>query len=282
MNELRFSRVIAAFAVGSAGILGIIWGTLGQKATEKIATALAMPCGLIWYFLTGLLLTAVFAKQKKLAVLVFLGWAPYSVVGNGLFTEWLTATLEDEFQTVAPLAQRPFDYVVLLGGGASLGANGRYQGNGSGDRLILAAQLYHRGLARHFICTGKQIVSMDSIGVDPAELSTDVLLSLGVPESAIEQLGGRNTSEEMKSLGERFGDSDQRVGLVTSAWHLPRAMRLAHRNNFNPQPLPADFMTGPVREKTTGEKIVSMIPSADALTASTRACKEYLGMLVGR
>ncbi len=281
-DEVRFSRVIVGFAIGTASILGIVGGTLGRKPVEKIATALAMPSGMIWYVLTGLVLTAWISYQRKLAAMLFVSWAMFSVAGNGLFVTWLVTTLEGPYVQIDPLQSEPYDVVVLLGGGASIAANDRPQGNASGDRLILAAQLYHQGLAKRLICTGRRIEGMDSIGIDPAQASATVLQGLGVPESAIEQLGGRTTSEEMETLGERFSDSEQRVGVVTSAWHLPRAMRLANRNNFQPDPLPADFLSEPKRTLTTAETILAYIPSADSLHATTRVTKEYLGMLVGR
>lgn len=263
-------------------LLALVWAGLGQKAAEKTATALAMPCGLIWFLLTWVSLVACMGKQRKLATVLAGIWMLYTCAGNGIVAGLLAGRLEAPFVQISPLTEQPFDVVVVLGGGAAAGANGRQQGNGSGDRLILAAQLYHRGLTKKLICTGKRIASMNSSGFDPSEQSTDVLVGLGVPESVIEQLGGRTTSEEMNSLGKRFAGSQLRVGLVTSAWHLPRALRLAERNSFQPQPLPSDFMCGPNNPLTFGEWLLSSIPQAEAFAGITRIAKEHLGMLVGR
>ena len=77
--------------------------------------------------------------------------------------------------------------------------------------------------------------------------------------------------------------SELRIGLLTSAWHLPRAMRLANHNGLKPLPLPADFRTGAnVEGFTTGQIVESMIPNGFALEATCLFAKEYLGMLVGR
>ena len=171
----------------------------------------------------------------------------------------------------------------MLGGGGGPGAHGRQQGNSSGDRLILAAQLYHQKIAKKFICTGQRIASMNSSGVDPAVASRDILLNLGVPDSAIEMMGGRNTSEEMRELAGRFRDSKARIGLLTSAWHLPRAMRLANRNGLQPIPLPADFRSGPRSNGfTTGQIVESMLPNGSVLGSNWSLAKEFLGMLLGR
>jgi hypothetical protein len=78
--------------------------------------------------------------------------------------------------------------------------------------MILAAQLYHKDPATKFLVTGQRIESMNSSGVDPADTSWDILTRLGVPESSIERIGGKNTSEEMQNLGARFKDSSLRIG----------------------------------------------------------------------
>ncbi len=149
--------------------------------------------------------------------------------------------------------------------------------------MILAAQLYHQKIADKFICTGQRIATMNSSGVDPAETSRDILLKLGVPDSAIEVSDGQNTSEEMVALGQRFQDSNLRIGLLTSAWHLRRAMRLAEHNGLHPIPIPADFRSAAnVEDLTTGQIVECMIPSSLALAVTCSSAKEYLGMLVGQ
>ena len=108
-----------------------------------------------------------------------------------------------------------------------------------------------------------------------------ILLALGIPEDDIELLDGRNTSEEMRFLGERFRDSAG-IGLITSAWHLPRATRLATKNGFDPIPLPADFISTPGKPATTARLILDCIPQDGSLSTSSKLLKEYLGMLAGR
>ena len=190
--------------------------------------------------------------------------------------------METPFAKIQPLKEEPFDAVIVLGGGGSIGANGRFQGNGSGDRMILAAQLYHAGITPKLICTGKRMTTMDGNGPDPSAISLDLLVGMGVPEDAIERLGGHNTSEEMQNLKKRFGDDQFRVGLVTSAWHLPRALRLAQANGLNPAPLPADFMAGPEGPQTVAQRIAACIPQAENFLAVSRIAKEHLAGFVRR
>jgi uncharacterized SAM-binding protein YcdF (DUF218 family) len=143
--------------------------------------------------------------------------AVYTIAGNGIVASRMAASLEGWYLHVDSFQEDPFDAVIVLGGGATLGANQRSQGNSSGDRLILAVQLYHQGIAPKLICTGRRIEELEKGGPDPAEQSAAILQSLGVAEEAIEQVDGRNTSEEMATLGQRFEGANQRVGLLTSA-----------------------------------------------------------------
>lgn len=260
-----------------------LWLFFDKMAAEKIATSLAMPCGITWYLLSCSVVVACAARVPKLAWTLVVVWTLFTGLGNGHFSTWLARSLEAPYAEIQPLKQQPFDFVIVLGGGASQGANHRNQGNGSGDRLILAAQLYHADVARKLICTGQRIASMDASSMDASERSRDILKRLRVPDSAIEICGGRNTSEEMRTLSERFSNSGRRIGLLTSAWHLPRSMRLANRYNLSPEPLPADFMSSPTSiDLTLGQIMEGMIPQGGSFAGAARVVKEYLAMLVGR
>lgn len=278
--------VLLAVVYGLA-VVGI-WIVIDRSAAEKIAVTLAMPVGVLWFLFTGLLVVSRQRSDRSTFRLMLICWLAFTICGNGLFATWAVETLEGDFRQVNPLAAGPFSAVVVLGGGATQAANLRHQGNWSGDRLILAAQLYHQGRTERIICTGRRIESMDSTGFDPADQSADILLKLGVPGSAIEKLGGRNTSEEMQTLGQRYSKSENdsqpstNIGLITSAWHLPRALALAERNGFEATPLPADFLTGPERPLTTAELINSVIPQGDSYLVLARVMKEYIGRAVRR
>lgn len=275
-------RIILWFGAVSAGLLLACWLLLGRMLTEKIATALVLPCGVIWYVLTACLVLSAFARQKRLAASLLMVWLMYTLCGNGLLVGAACLSLEAEFQNSRPLQEEPFDYVIVLGGGGGLASNGRMQGNSSGDRLILAAQLYHAGIAPQLICTGQSIPGMDSSPTDPATVAVDVLTKLGVARSAIDTIGGQNTALEMQALKQRFADADLRLGLVTSAWHLPRALRLAQRSQLNLVPLPADFLTGPQSPMTPAQKVLACVPQAENFLNLTRVFREYLAAMVGR
>ena len=287
-QTLSFRRILCMLCTVIGVGLILLGITQDRNVVEKVGTALVMPSGVLWILLLTLSIQLWTQRNQNpagqsSAVAATVCFALFSVAGNGFIANQMAAALEADYLTVDPMKETPMDVVIVLGGGGGLGANGRLQGNGSGDRLILAAQLYHQEIAGRFICTGQRIASMNASGVDPAESSRDILLKLGVPDSAIEMAGGRNTSEEMRALGERFHDSKLRIGLLTSAWHLPRAMRLANRNGLTPIPLPAEFHTAAnIEGFTIGQIVESMIPNGYALGTTWSFAREYLGMLLGR
>lgn len=283
-----FLRILFTLGAATGAGLIILGVTQDRNVVEKIATSLAMPAGLLWILMLTLCIQL--WRQKKQnqtgrpgAIAATCCFLLYSIAGNGIVADQMATALEADYLAVNPLDESPTDFVIVLGGGGGLGANGRLQGNGSGDRLILAAQLYQQKIAKRLICTGQRIASMNASSVDPADSSREILMKLGVPESDIETVGGRNTSEEMQNLGSRFKNSHERIGLLTSAWHLPRALRLANRNGLQPIPLPADFRSAPKTDGfTVGQMVESMIPNGFALGATWSFGKEYLGMLIGR
>lgn len=259
--------------------LGVLISVIGITPVEKYVTAMVLPAGIMWLVLLGLGIVALARKQCLLSLLAFSGWAFFAFVSSGLGSGILVRSLEAPFVGVRPLEQPPFDAVIVLGGGASQGWNGRFQGN---DRLVLAAQLYHQKVARKLICTGSQIRAFSSVAAEPREMSTQILIGLGVPEDAIERVEGRNTSEEMANLAAKFQGADVRLGVVTSAWHLKRALRLAKKRGLEVKPLPSDFLAGDVGGVSLAGWVREFQPDAEMLFDSSRAIKEYLGMAVGR
>ena len=68
-----------------------------------------------------------------------------------------------------------------------------------------------------------------------------------------------------------------RVGIVTSAWHLPRAIRLANSVGIKAEPVPADFSNSQFKP---GPSL--LIPASDHVHQVTQCLKEHMARMFGR
>ena len=73
-----------------------------------------------------------------------------------------------------------------------------------------------------------------------------------------------------------MGAPGHRCGVLTSAWHLPRAMAQARRLRLECTPLPADF-----RGNVPPPTLFHLIPQGEGFEDVHSACWEYLGRWLG-
>lgn len=271
---------VAGIGLSGALVLGAVWLAYGTLVVQKLVVALAAPCGIIWIGLALLCCAAFAARQRGLLLLSLAVWLLFTLATSSLVSDALLRSLEADYLDQHPLrGSERYDLVIVLGGGTFSGYNGDVQLNDSGDRVVMAARLYHAGKAARIVCTGTKIAGLSAEeDLDPGIEAKQLLESLAVPSSAIEIIPGRNTREEVESLAALVADrSDLRIGLVTSAWHLPRAMRLARSMGLQVEPIPTDFRTG--LPNLTPR---SFVPSGLALERNAQVFNEYLARLVGR
>lgn len=251
---------------------------------EKALTHLCFPFGLLWLTLSAVVLwsyvwrespeSVVTIRLRRMLVVIWIGMY---LIGNGVISKRATRYLDRPYCQINLDEIQPLDAVVVLGGGMATRPDGNPQLDFGGDRVVMAARLYHTNKAEKIICTGSLIPGLDRTGANQSQLAIDLLVQIAVPEDVMSAIGGRNTTEEMAILGKMF-DADDRVGLITSAWHLKRALRLAANEGFFPVPIPADFRAPPDLTPT----ILDMIPTSDAAETNAVTTKEWLAWLVGR
>ena len=249
-------------------------------AIEKTLTGLAMPCGLIWLALIALTWLAWRRKQRATLISLSAILAFYTVAGNGELTKLPFVWLERDYAQIDPFERGPYNAVFVLGGGIGVGANGEPQLEMSGDRAALGARLYHTGRTQRLVALGMTILGPNGESRNLDQEVTEIWRQWTVPDEHILQLTGRNTREEMAAIRQLVDDHPEweRLGLVTSAWHMRRAMRLARKNDLPLEPLPANF-----RGTASQWNIWSLlIPSGDGFLNSQLACKEILAGLVGK
>ncbi|MFT6628596.1 MAG: uncharacterized SAM-binding protein YcdF (DUF218 family) [Flavobacteriales bacterium] len=265
--------VAAALAIG--GVIALL--THGMPVAQKVIARLVMPTGLIWLSLWSLAALQARRRDRITAIALTLLFALYTLAGNRPLGEYLIARTEAPFVQANPFEQAPFDAVFVLGGGTNA-VDGRVYTTAAGDRVVLAARLYHEGLTPVLVTSGRSVPGR-TVHVDATEHTTRIWSTLGVPETDIIRLPDPyNTSQELAAYAALIEERGwQRVGLLTSAWHLPRAMRSAARLGVDFVPLSADRRGTPV-----WNGLESIIPIPGGFDLTYRACWEALGGAVGR
>jgi uncharacterized SAM-binding protein YcdF (DUF218 family) len=175
------------------------------------------------------------------------------------------------------VADVAFAPVAVVLGGAALGAGGTqhpYPELGSAaDRIWHAARLYRAGKAPVLLLSGGSHRPQHET---EAMAMKALLMDLGVPESALwletrSLTTGQNARFSAEILRHRGVDT---VILVTSAMHMRRAQAEFERAGLKVHPAPTDFESAGLQATAR-----DWLPSAEALDASGRAFKEWVGYL---
>ncbi|MCC9603254.1 YdcF family protein [Stieleria sp. JC731] len=276
-----------ALVCGSLSAVIVLWTWLvgGRALAERAMTDLAMPTALLWLIMLFGITAARYCKQKAAArvcafvfLFVFVFFNP--MVAGPLYQSTEFVPDKDPVSSL----EEPLDAVVLLGGFATRNDFGQAQLNNDGERLMTVAKLWYAGKTKTIICTGTAHVGQNH----PSVLSRELLQSIGVPEEVIFEIPGENTSQEMESMESFLADpprlwsakvasSDLRLGLATSAYHIPRALRLAERRQLDFIPIPCGFNA--TESAWTPREL---IPNAGAAKKIASVCKTYLAAMVGR
>lgn len=266
------------------GILALFWITLlivsriayDWSVVEKMLTRLAMPSGLLLLLMLSITAVGCGLRRYRTAVVWAAAASFFWFCSNTVVANWMGGRLESRYPAVDVQLVEPFDTIIVLGGSTMSDAKQNVWLSSTGDRVMLAARLYHQGKVKHLITTGQ--VHAWSNRVDMSAATRQIWRELGIPEDAITMVGGVNTAQEMVHLRPLLSQRPTgRVGLLTSAFHLARADRLARREGWQFVPLAAGHQV-PMDEPLP----IALLPNADAILIVGRASKEYLAALVGR
>ena len=244
----------------------------------KILAALAMPpASLALAVVVALLLR--WARWRRLAsVVLALGIAQTLILSFPPLADLLVHHLEAQARAAERRAPACcYDAIVVLGGVISP-ANPPEQPepdlHEQADRIWQAARLFRRGVAPRIIVSGGSFVA--ARGGPPAteaEAMRVFLLDLGVPADAITDEGkALNTIENIRNVRAIIGHG--KVALVTSAYHMPRALRLAARAGLDVGAFPTDFQVVPAVRLPWD----NWLPSVDGLQLSNMALREIIAL----
>jgi uncharacterized SAM-binding protein YcdF (DUF218 family) len=224
---------------------------------------------------------------------VVLGWRriamPLLVAAAVLFAacgltplgRWLMLPLEQRFPATAEAAGPPVDGIVVLGGSIDTGVSvARRQPalNEAAERLTVVAALARRyPQARIVFSGGSGALLFD--GGSEAPIADALWRSFGIEPARIElERRSRNTHENAVFTRDlvKPGRSERWL-LVTSAYHMPRAIGCFREAGFPVEPFPVDYRTAGPRDLWRFDD-----RSSDALRRVDAAAREWIGLLAYR
>ena len=164
--------------------------------------------------------------------------------------------------------------IVVLGGGHAdspgLTATQKLSSSATA-RLVEAVRLARLVPDATLILSGPAAGS----GATHASVLAAAAKSLGIDPRRIVLIDtARDTDDEVQEIRRRLG-SDTPFALVTSAWHMPRAMGLMHRAGLKALPCPTDYLA----KANSDLRIADWTFSLGGLERSTWAVYERLGTL---
>lgn len=190
---------------------------------------------------------------------------------------WLGGALENRYPHLPPADSPTADAIVVLGGNT---ANGRanwflpYDKDTAVVRIDTAAQLYLAGRAPKVLLSGGALEG----DVSEARGMAHAIRQQGVPESALILENASRTTYENAALTEDALKSRgiDKVLLVTSALHMPRAMAA-----FSKQGVEAIAAPAPPQIVAPADGSLSRwMPDQRTFDASRSIIKEYAGLFV--
>ncbi|NND95866.1 MAG: YdcF family protein, partial [Pirellulaceae bacterium] len=148
------------------------------------------------------------------------------------------------------------------------------------QRVLSAAQFWHPGKTRMLVCSDFPIDETP----DAPTITSELLQSVGVPKDVIVTFQAKNTAMEMEQMRALLDQSPEKVpgdgklGLITSAFHMNRSLRLAESQSLEFIPLPCGYRGSVLRPFSPRD----LIPESGAGKTVSIVIKEHLAKLVGR
>lgn len=198
--------------------------------------------------------------NKIITSVTLVGLVILVVMSLPIVAHYLYYPLKKQFPIVKSVALKEIDIVVVLRGG------------GDYSRIIQGILSFKNSKASLLVLSGtagdKFIESPEK---DPWRI---MAVRLDIPPGAIRtEYLSRNTFEHPLELLKIYGvNKDSKVGIVTSSWHMPRAMSEFKRYFTLVTPIPVEY-----KFKNLDWVSMPWFPQVDALNWSTLMLHEYIG-----
>ena len=243
----------------------LVWATLRVESWLLLGLVLT-----VWGLYRNRLTLA-----RRSATLTLLGFFAITILPLG---DLLLRPLEGRYPP--PALPPSVTGIIILGGAEDLSVTEQWNQqalNDAAERLTGAAALARAFPDAIVLYTGGS-GELSDIGQTvnaPSETAKETLVGLGIPAHRITlESASRNTAENARFSYNLIQPQDGQTWLlVTSAFHMPRAMQSFHAAGWpGILPYPVDYRSGPLWSDLGWEPVVDMQKMNTAL-------KEYVGLL---
>lgn len=245
---------------------------------KKLIQALFLPASSLLILLVAALVLIVF--RKKLGrILLLIAIAFYYILSIQPVSQSLLRGLENRY-AVKETAPEHIKYVVVLGGGAlnnfsGLPATSRLDPS-SMARILEGIRLFEQTENAYLVTTGGTWFTDEGDGSACVQMK-NLAITLGVDEKRIlAECSARDTYEEAKGIKKML--AEEPFLLVTSGYHMPRAVYIFKKLGMNPLPAPC----GMKAQSRVGYTFRDYIPAFWVLENSSLALNEYAGLIFYR
>jgi len=235
---------------------------------KKIVSIFFMPLSIvIILFFIGLIFLFI-KKYEKAKILLSISFLVLVLIGYSPFSNALIKPLENQYASYKNI-DSSLNYVLVLGSGHVTNENISEVSQLSSSALMRI----NEGIRIYRQLENAKIIFSGYAGDDKvtphAFIARDVAISLGVPKDDIlTQENAKDTIEEAKTLKKTI--ANEKFILVTSAFHMPRSMKIFKNENLNPIAAPTDFLS-----KEDGKYLRE--PRAKEIRKTEVAMHEYIG-----
>jgi uncharacterized SAM-binding protein YcdF (DUF218 family) len=236
---------------------------------RKMIEELLLPLGV-----SGFLMVAGIASRRRWITVcgVVTLWVFSTPIVGALMLQRLEQVYESKNVDAAPDA----DAIVVLSGGVVRGITAPgVQWGESANRYFAGFDLAMAGKAKFIVFSGA--AADDSRGLSQGAILREIAISHGIPAERVVLTGPVLTTEDEARVVSQIPDIHS-ILLVTSAFHMPRAVLLFRARGFVVSPFPTD-------ERVLGLQTLSwseFVPSSGALRYADQALREYYGLAVYR
>jgi uncharacterized SAM-binding protein YcdF (DUF218 family) len=206
--------------------------------------------------------------------LVLLAAAEIWIFSTGVVANTLLYPLETRHTRPAHLDHPPGAIVMLSGLTDPKRRGSDFDLTEAADRFVEAVRLAHKYPRTPLLISGGSS-SLLPDAYNEARALGRLAQDLGVPaRRLLIDLDSRNTRENAVESARLLREARVKglVLLVTSAFHMPRAVACFDKVGLKVVPWPVDYLR-------TANEIGAFIPGASFLQSSTTALREYLGWL---